>query len=274
MSVDSSTEMHREIGRALDADGVVILPPLEVEDTLRICRELPSRVACTMLDPWYNKGVGGVRDDYDAHVSTMLTLAGTLSDHVYFWGFPEIVARYVERLPEGLSLTAWLTWYYKNNPSVIRGWRSSQMACLHLSRPGAPLFPEHFLNDRQLEKQRQGKLRYIPGPTSVLEDAPDADEETLFAPSSVIVEPLLIGFVRRDEQTGHPAQKPERVYEKLLLMVTKPGDLVVDPMAGSGTTGKVALDQGRRAILADHSEDYTAMMEQRLGRRRLEIKPD
>lgn len=54
--------------------------------------------------------------------------SGLLSDHVYFWGFPEIVAPFVERIPEPLSLVSWLTWYDKNKPSVIRGWRSSQHA--------------------------------------------------------------------------------------------------------------------------------------------------
>jgi hypothetical protein len=68
---------------------------------------------------------------------------------VYFWGFPEIVAQFVERIPALLDLVCWLTWYYKNNPSVIRGWRSSQSACLHLSHPGATLYPERFLNDKQ-----------------------------------------------------------------------------------------------------------------------------
>jgi hypothetical protein len=54
---------------------------------------------------------------------------------------------------EGVALVAWLTWYYKNCPSVIRGWRSAQLTCLHLSKLGAPLYPEHFLNEAQ-EKLR------------------------------------------------------------------------------------------------------------------------
>lgn len=225
----------------------VILEPGDVQDTLRAIRARKVHVQATILDPWYNKGVGGVREDYDAYILNLIGEAAEISDHVFLWGFPEIVARFVGHLPSSLVLTAWLSWYYKNNPSVIRGWRSSQMACLHLSRPGARLYPEHFLNGDQMQKLREGKLRYMPGPTSVIE------------------EPLLVGFVGRREQTGHPAQKPVAVIEKLILMTTRVGDVVLDPMAGSGTTGEACERTQRRFIVCDHSEDYTRIMEQRLG---------
>jgi site-specific DNA-methyltransferase (adenine-specific) len=226
---------------------VAILPPLDVEDTLRLAIETGLDARLTMLDPWYNKGIGGTRDDYVPYIAGLLELASQVSEHVFLWGFPEIVALFVERLPRRLHLVAWLTWYYKNNPSVIRGWRSSQMACLHLARDEHTLYPEHFLNEVQLQKQAEGKLRYMPGPTSVIES------------------PLQIGFVGRSEQTGHKAQKPVAVYQPLIEMTTVPGDLILDPMAGSGTSGAVARATGRRAVLADHSEEYTVMMERRLG---------
>lgn len=227
---------------------------MDAHETLDLCLRTGLDVRCTMLDPWYNKGVGGVRDDYDAFVARLLEQSAAVGEHVYLWGFPEIVARHVDRLPVGLSLVAWLTWYYKNNPSVIRGWRSAQMTCLHLARPGARLHPEHFLNERQEEKQRQGKLRYLPGPPSVIEGHLDVIEES-----------LLVGFVGRDEQTGHPAQKPRRVFETLLQMVLEEGDVVLDPLCGSGTTGEAARALGCRSILADHDEGYVAVAARRLG---------
>lgn len=235
----------------LEANGVAILPPQDVVDTLEMLAALSIHPQALLLDPWYNKGIGGVRDDYQDFIVDLLVRAGKLSDHVFLWGFPEIIAPFVERIPLPLSLVAWLTWYYKNSPSVIRGWRSSQMACLHLSRPKARLYPEHFLNEVQREKQAKGKLRYMPGPTSVIE------------------EPLLVGFSGRSEQTGHPAQKPVAVFQKLLSMTTAPGDLAIDPMSGSGTTGVAALELGRRAILCDVSEEYTQLAEDRLEIRRL-----
>ena len=165
--------------------------------------------------------------------------------------FPEIIAQYFNRIPTEYQLVAWLTWYYKNNPSVIRGWRSSQNACLHLSQGDAKLYPEHFLNDAQKEKLRVGKLRYMPGPTSVIESS------------------LLVGFVGKDEQTGHPSQKPLKVYEPLFFMTTKEEDLIYDPMCGSGTTGAFALKHNRNTILSDINEEYISIVESRLLERRI-----
>lgn len=240
-----------------DEDGeVCVLPPLDVEDCLEIAAASGVEFRVTMLDPWYNKGIGGTRDDYTQYILRLLDLATRVSEHIYLWGFPEIVAVFIDKLPAGLELVSWLTWYYKNNPSVIRGWRSSQMTCLHLARQDHTLFPEHFLNEAQLEKKAEGKLRYMPGPTSVIESS------------------LQIGFVGRKEQTGHKAQKPIAVYRPLIEMTTKPGDLILDPMAGSGTTGAVAQLLGRRAVLCDHSETYTVIMENRLNLKRVAIGTD
>jgi site-specific DNA-methyltransferase (adenine-specific) len=250
-----------ELRARLDADGVVVLAPSDVEATLSLWAAITATAAatgevadaasldptCVMLDPGYNKGVGGVRDDYVDYVTGLLAGAGRVAPHVYLWGFPEIIARFVDVLPAPLELEAWLTWYYKNNPSVIRGWRSAQMTCLHLKRPDGVMHPEAFLNEAQLAKKAAGKLRYLPGPPSVIEAG------------------LLVGFIGRAEQTGHPSQKPAKVYDPLVRMATVEGDLVLDPMCGSGTTGAVARATGRRAVLADVSDEYVSMVEARLG---------
>jgi site-specific DNA-methyltransferase (adenine-specific) len=243
--------------------GIVILPPADVKSTLILMRHLDFWIDVTMLDPWYNKGFGGIQDDYMTFFLDVIRQSGMFSRHVFFWGFPEIVAPFVERIPAPLELVCWLTWYYKNNPSVIRGWRSSQNACLHLAHPGAKLFPERFLNEKQKTLALKGKLRYMPGPTSVL------DEDF---PPDVVEQPLLVGFVGKKEQTGHPSQKPFKVYERLLKMATPDNGLLFDPMCGSGTTGAVALEHGFKVILCDKSDEYTQITEQRLGIKRLNIQ--
>lgn len=52
-----------------------------------------ERAQCTMLDPWYNKGVGGERDDYFEYITDILNRVAPFSDHIYLWGFPEIIVR-------------------------------------------------------------------------------------------------------------------------------------------------------------------------------------
>src|SRR4051812_25686061 len=100
------------VEQSLKEKGTALLPPSDVEDVLEFFARYDFGVKVTMLDPWYNKGVGGVRDDYVPYIVKLLQLAGKVSPHVFLWGFPEIIARFIERIPEPLSLKSWLTWYY------------------------------------------------------------------------------------------------------------------------------------------------------------------
>ena len=235
--------------------GVAILPPMDVFESIALLRTEKVHIACTMLDPWYNKGKGDVMptDEYDAFIMRLLEGSGDISDTLYLWGFPEIIGPYVRYAPRDFHIAAWLTWYYKNCPSVIRGWRSSQNACIQFLRKGCSLYPEHFLNEAQKEKFATGKMRFVPGPSSVIES------------------PLIIGFVGKKEKTGHPSQKPEAVFDKLLLMALAENQIVFDPMAGSGTTGASAVKNGFGAILCDREEEYISMMEKRLHVKRISI---
>jgi len=54
----------------------------------------------------------------------------------------------------------------------------------------------------------------------------------------------------------HPTQKPELLLKRIILLTTKPGDIVLDPFCGSGTTGVVAIRYGRRFVGIDFNEDY------------------
>jgi hypothetical protein len=55
------------------------------------------------------------------------------------------------------------------------------------------------------------------------------------------------------EATGHPTQKPEAVVRYLVALISVPGDLIIDPFVGSGTTLVAARTLGRRALGIDRS---------------------
>jgi len=61
------------------------------------------------------------------------------------------------------------------------------------------------------------------------------------------------------ERTGHAAPFPEQLAQDHILSWSKEGDIVFDPMCGSGTTLKMALLNNRRAIGIDISEDYCVL---------------
>jgi DNA modification methylase len=68
------------------------------------------------------------------------------------------------------------------------------------------------------------------------------------------------------ERTGYPTQKPEALLERLITALSDPGELVLDPYAGSCTTLAVAQRTGRPALGIDASPESWAVAEQRLGR--------
>lgn len=242
------------LDQKLDKYGVVILPEMEAKESMQFILSLGYRPTTTILDPWYNRGIGGVRNDYVPYILDIINSIDNDTDHLFLWGFPEIAANFVNKINKPLEFVTWLTWFFKNCPSVIRGWRSSQQACLHYATKNAKMYPENFFNAQQELRFENNQMRFIPGPNSVIE------------------EPLLVGFVGKKEQTGHPSQKPEKVYEKLILMTSKIDDLIYDPMAGSGTTGAVCKIHKRKCILSDISDEYLTLTEKRLGIKRLSNK--
>jgi hypothetical protein len=67
-----------------------------------------------------------------------------------------------------------------------------------------------------------------------------------------------------EERAGHTTQKPVSLMLELVELFTDPGEVVLDPFAGSGTTGVACLRLGRRVILIEKSEKYAALARERM----------
>jgi DNA modification methylase len=62
----------------------------------------------------------------------------------------------------------------------------------------------------------------------------------------------------------HPTQKPEALLERVILISTREGDLILDPMCGTGTTGVVALRHNRRFVMVEKEKKYVDATYERL----------
>jgi modification methylase len=71
--------------------------------------------------------------------------------------------------------------------------------------------------------------------------------------------------LKRDGRKAHPTQKPEALLHRVLLASTKPGDLVLDPFFGTGTTGAVAKRLGRRFIGVERDAEYAEIARERIA---------
>jgi len=108
-------------------------------------------------------------------------------------------------------------------------------------------------------------------------DAEAVDREPYMAPGLVTPEQRERGKRPSDtwwhtivsptgrEKTGYPTQKPEGVVRRMVQASSRPGDLCLDPFAGSGTLGAVAAKLGRRYLLIDESPEAVGVMERRLA---------
>lgn len=67
-----------------------------------------------------------------------------------------------------------------------------------------------------------------------------------------------------DERTGHPAQYPEQLIERIILAGSDTGDVILDPFMGSGTTAAVAKKLNRHYIGYEVVEEYCKMANERL----------
>jgi modification methylase len=80
--------------------------------------------------------------------------------------------------------------------------------------------------------------------------------------------PLCTGGERLKDGDGrkaHPTQKPEALLARILMAASRPGDVVLDPFFGSGTTGAVAKKLGRHFVGIERDQDYIAYARERIA---------
>ena len=148
--------------------------------------------------------------------------------------------------------------------------------------------PECFLNEIIWAYDYGGKsksrwpakhdtiLVYVKDPKNYYFNSEEVDREPYMAPGLVTPEKIERGKLPTDvwwhtivsptgkEKTGYPTQKPVGILRRIIQASSKPGDVVLDFFAGSGTTGFVANELGRRFILVDQNPESIEVIKERL----------
>ena len=68
------------------------------------------------------------------------------------------------------------------------------------------------------------------------------------------------------EKLNHPTQKPYKLIERLVLMLSNEGDMILDNFAGSGTLGEVCINTNRECILIEKDVEYFELIKNRLDK--------
>lgn len=186
---------------------------------------------------------------------------------LYVCGFSETLANLKHPAAQYFKGCRWLIWHYKNKANLGNDWGRSHESIIHFRKSTAVKlnlddiripygahtlkYPSHPQADSSLyspnkgsnDKDGNGKKRdrWLPHPKGA-------------KPKDVIDIPTTCNGM--GETTPHPTQKPEELVRKFVLASSQPGDLVIDPFSGSGTTVVVAEQLGRRWMGCDLDAEY------------------
>ncbi len=247
-----------------------------VGDTIAWLRSLESATAdLVFADPPYNikKAEWDSFESQEVYVNwslqwieqvaRVLKPTGTL----YVCGFSEILADL--RLPASRFFKGckWLIWHYKNKANLGSDWGRSHESILHFRKSKECTFN----TDNVRIPYGQHTLKYPEHPqaeTSQYSKGTKSTDKTWAPhpkgakPRDVLEIPTTCNGMH--EKTPHPTQKPEELLRKLVLASSNPGDLVIDPFLGSGTTAVVAEQLKRRWMGCNISLEYCQWAAKRL----------
>jgi len=236
-------------------------------DAIAWLRSLESAsVDLIFADPPYNikKAEWDTFESQEAYVTwsmkwieqaaRILKPTGTL----YICGFSEILADLKLPASRFFQGCRWLVWHYKNKANLGNDWGRSHESILHFRKSKGFTFniddvrtpygshtlkyPEH----PQAETSQYGKgdskdRLWQPHPKGA-------------KPRDVLEIPTTCNGMH--EKTAHPTQKPEELLRKIILASSNPGDVIIDPFLGSGTTAVVAEQLKRTWKGCDTSAEY------------------
>ncbi len=260
-------------------------------DNLPILKSIPSEsVQLIYIDPPFNTGrtqtrgtttttrtdagnrVGFKGKRYDVVRETVLSYDDEFED---FWSFLE------PRLEE-----AWRLLNETGTLYLHLDYREAHYAKVLLD---ALFGRECFLNEIIWAYDYGGKsknkwpskhdtiLVYVKNPAKYFFNSSEVDREPYMAPGLVTPEKVEKGKLPTDvwwhtivsptgkEKTGYPTQKPKGILRRVIQASSEPGDLVLDFFAGSGTTGAVAAELGRKFILIDQNPESIGVISKRLN---------
>ena len=167
----------------------------------------------------------------------------------------------------GLTMRNWIVWHYTFGVHCTKKFtRSHAHIFYYVNDPKAYTFNADAVRVPSARQttyadRRANPAGKLPDDTWFLRPQESADH--FAAHSDTWAVPRVCGTFK--ERTGHPCQMPEAVLERIIRVSSDPGDLVLDPFAGSGTTLATARKLGRRYLGIELSAEYADAVRRRLA---------
>ncbi len=227
-----------------------------IQDAVEILKQIPdSSIQLVLIDPPYNLNM-----DYWDTFDNYLEWAKTWLDEIYrilsdsgncviFGGFQfqdlkkgdllEIL--HYTRHSTKLRFVNLIIWYYKNGMSAHRFFANRHEEVIWLTKTKKYYFNLDAVRVPYSPKQKKAALK---------------DKRLISANVEKGKNPTNVWEIGRlngnsKERVGHPTQKPVEIIRRFVRGLSYPGSIVFDFFAGSGTTGRACIEEGRNSILVD-----------------------
>jgi site-specific DNA-methyltransferase (adenine-specific) len=162
-------------------------------------------------------------------------------------------------LAENFTIQNRITWQREKGRGSQRNWKNSMEDIWFLTANGA----DYTFNVDQVKQRRQVVAPYKKDGVARDWQATSAGNFRDTMPSN-FWDDISIPYWSMPENTGHPTQKPEKLLAKIILASSNPGDFILDPFAGSGSSLVTAAKLDRHFLGIEQSLLYCAWAQYRL----------
>lgn len=253
-----------------DVDVAVIQNQIIVGDTFRILPHLPHGfVDLLIVDPPYNlsKNYHGnsfskkKETEYREYTKAWLELVLPLlkpTASIYVccdWKSSMVIG---EVLQEYSCLRNRITWQREKGRGAKENWKNG-MEDIWFST----VSEQYTFNVDAVKIRRKVVAPYRENGTPKDWEETEAGKFRNTCPSN-FWDDITIPYWSMAENTAHPTQKPEKLMAKLILASSNPGDIILDPFSGAGTTAVTAKKLGRNFVGIELNELYCAWTQKRL----------
>lgn len=223
-----------------------------------------------IIDPPYNltKDFNGMKfnamkeDRYEAYLDSWLPLVCkklSSSGSLYLCGDWKCTSSLQRALEKNLTVINRITWQREKGRGARQNWKNGMEDIWFAVKNPA----DYYFNVDAVKIKRKVIAPYkINGKPKDWDEGEDGNFRLTY-PSN-FWDDISIPFWSMSENTDHPTQKSEKLYAKLILASSRPGDIVFDPFLGSGTASVVAKKLGRNYCGIELNYEYCMFAAKRL----------
>ena len=256
---ESSVLISKILNKTINADILEALPLLPDEFADLIIIDPPYNLTKSFGGKVFNARSEEAYDEYLASWFPLVCKKLKKNGSLYICGDWKCTSSLQRAVQKELTVLNRITWQREKGRGAASNWKNSMEDIWFAVKN-----PDDYYFDVESVKQKRRVIAPYKE-NGQPKDWEESDEGNfrLTYPGN-FWDDISIPFWSMPENTDHPTQKSEKLYAKLILASSKPGDIVFDPFLGSGTASVVAKKLGRHFVGVEFSEEYCLFAQKRL----------